>query len=43
MWLPLDELDKYDVRPIMLKKLLNEAISSDSVMHVVNNDIGYES
>ena len=43
VWLPLDELDKYDVRPIMLKSKLKEAIESSTVMHIVNNDIGYES
>ena len=43
VWLPLDELDKYDVRPIMLKSKLKEAIDSSTVMHIVNNDIGYES
>jgi ADP-ribose pyrophosphatase len=42
VWLPLDELDKYDVRPIMLKKYLKEAIAGASVMHVVNKDVGYE-
>ena len=43
VWLPLDELDKYDVRPVMLKSKLKEAIESSTVMHIVNNDIGYES
>ena len=39
VWLPLDELDKYDVRPIMLKTKLQEAIDGGVVLHVVNNDI----
>ena len=39
VWLPLDELDKYDVRPIMLKTKLKEAIEGGVVLHVINNDI----
>ncbi|MBP5492773.1 MAG: NUDIX domain-containing protein [Clostridiales bacterium] len=39
VWLPLDELDKYDVRPIMLKTKLKEAIDGGHVLHVINNDI----
>ena len=39
MWLDLDEIGKYDVRPIMLKTKLQEAIDGGVVLHVVNNDI----
>lgn len=39
VWLDLDEIGKYDVRPIMLKTKLQEAIDGGVVLHVVNNDI----
>jgi len=39
VWLDLDEIGKYDVRPIMLKTRLQEAIDGGVVLHVVNNDI----
>ena len=38
VWLPLDELDQYDVRPVMLKTKLKEAIDGGHVLHVINND-----
>ena len=38
VWLPLDELDRYDVRPVMLKTKLKEAINGGNVLHVINND-----
>ena len=39
-WIPLDEIENYDVRPVMLKTKLKEAIDGGTLLHVVNKDTG---
>ncbi|MBR2750764.1 MAG: NUDIX domain-containing protein [Clostridiales bacterium] len=38
VWIDLDEIDNYDVRPVMLKTKLKEAIEGGHVLHVINDD-----
>ncbi|MBR3057667.1 MAG: NUDIX domain-containing protein [Clostridiales bacterium] len=38
VWIDLDEIDNYDVRPVMLKTKLKEAIDGGHVLHVINDD-----
>ena len=39
-WISLDEIGNYDVRPVMLKTKLKEAIDGGVLLHVVNKDTG---